>query len=212
MQVLRHAPVRRHHEVFDEIARAVALGDGEVDDFAIYDDGRCFDALEVQRPRRFASAAQAVRSFVLQTKLLAQLRVGRDRCGRWPVPLEPQSDGAIRELRVIVHESVVDRLARQAAICGHRELHDECKAIDVFVERGKIGREPLGKHGEHRDARVDGRGVRRRVIVGRRARRYERRYIGNAQPHDDGVVVSAFDMLDLIEIPRPWIVDRRPQQ
>jgi len=62
------------------------------------------------------------------------------------------------------------------------------------------------------DARVDRRRLARGMLIDRRLFRNEGIDVGDAYHHLDAAVGKAFGKLDLIEIARSVVVDRRPQK
>ena len=109
-----------------------------------------------------------------------------------------------------MHERSVHRGVGHDAVIRDIELDDNRETVLALVERGEIGREPLRQHWKHRHARVDGGRVARRVRIGGGTECHQGVHIGNADQEADASVRQAFRDLDLIEIARLAIVDRRP--
>ena len=205
-------PVGRNHEVLDQVARPVAPRDREIDHLAIHHHRRRLDALEIECSRQAPRSAQPLRRVVLHAHLFAERRPAGDCLRRGAVALEPGADRVVGKLCAVVDECSVDERVAECAVARDIELDDDGKAILAFVERGEVGRQSLGQHRKDGDASVDGCRVGRRVLVRRGAERDERLDVGNADADANTAVSQRLAHLDLVEVARAAVVDRRPWQ
>ena len=97
------------------------------------------------------------------------------------------------------------------ALGVHDEFGDHRGAVLVLVERGEIGGELVGQHGEVAGGGIDGLGLMRGVLVDGGVLRHGCRNVGHADAHTDAAG-DALGPLDLIEIARGVVVDRGPEQ
>ena len=104
----------------------------------------------------------------------------------------------------------VDIGSRHDAVRTDRHVDDEGRAILVLVERGQIGRELRRQHREDPRRCVHRGRVRARVAVERGPLDHERVNVGDGD-QEPGAARGDAD-LELIEIPRVVVVDRRPGQ
>ena len=125
---------------------------------------------------------------------------------------QPRRHVFVDELRVVAHQRAVHLLAADLAARIDHELDDQRRAIDVRKERREIVREALGEHRKDGEARVERRRRARGVLVDRAVLRHEGVDVGDADQNANVAVRQALAHLDLIEIARLAVVDRRPEE
>ena len=147
---------------------------------------------------------------VLQAQLPLDLPRGGHRRGRGRLPVEPRRDGVVGQPGLVPHEGAGDRRAVDRAVPAGGERDHDGQPVLVLVERGEVGREPLGQHREHLRRRVDGGGVRPRALVDRAAARDRRVDVGHRDEEAHRAVGKLLGHRQLVEVARVVVVDRDP--
>ena len=148
---------------------------------------------------------------VLKSELRVQARHRRDPRRRGALPVEPGGHRVVGQLRAVPHDRAVDLGRARRPVGAQRHLDDEREALLPLAERGEIGREPLGQHGEDPPGRVDGRRVGPRVAVERRTAADQR---VDVRDRDEDLHLPGGQRLgdgELVEVARVVVVDRAPE-
>ena len=205
----RHA-VGRHHEVLDDGLGAVrGLGEQVLD--AVPLDHRVqLGARELECSLVRPPVAKVAGDRILPPELRVEPRHARERGGRGPGSLEPRGDRVVGQLRLVANQRAVDVRLHDRAGVVDRHVADHRFAILVLVERGAIGRELRRQHREDDRGRVNRGGVERSVLIERRVFRHQRVDVGDRDQHARRRARRFDDNLQLIQIPRVVVVDRRP--
>ena len=140
-----------------------------------------------------------------------------DRARRAPASLRPRARRrreSYASFALVVHGGAIDRPRSSTSpsfVADH--LDDDGEPVLALVQRGQVRREPLGQHREDLRRRVDGRRVRARVLVDRRAlrARARRRPRWRRRP-SRGRRREPLGDRELVEVARVVVVDRRPEQ
>ena len=130
--------------------------------------------------------------------------------GKGPRPARNASMSSVHEMRVILHARAVHVIGLDRTVGSDDVLDDKCKAIDVRVERGEVGRQARRQHGKDDCGRVDRRRVHRGMPVDRRAFRRGHVHVGDCHEHADTVAGQRLGDRQLIEIARVVVIDRTP--
>ena len=177
---------------------------------------RCrLDRLELERAVPLAFRLEPLGRLPLQSKLRGETRRFCDLV-RWlhraaAGVLEPSARVVVRELCLVPHKASIDVELRDVAILLNI-LDDYRDAIGALVQRREIGREPLGQHWKDLYTGVHGSRILLRVQVGGRLLRDQCVDVGDRDENANRAVAQLVGDLDLIEVARFGVVDRRPQE
>ncbi len=159
-----------------------------------------------RRARRRCAAASCRRRFSANPSTAASAG------GISPSSCEPRPDGPVGELGVVVHERPADVLRHHRAALVHGHPDDDREAVLTGVQRGEVGAQAVGQHGEDARRRVDGGRVDAGVGVDRRAGRDGRGHVGDRHQDPRAAVHLALRDGELIQVLRVVVVDGAPEQ
>ena len=212
LEEARGHAVRGDHQVLDDLATAALVDERERDDLAVLRDGAGFGRLELECAVLDATTTKPPRRLFLHEQLIAERGVLRDLGRRLAATIEPRAHVLVDELRVVAQARAVHLGRDDRPVRGDRHVRHDREAIDAGEQRGHVARQLVRQHRERRHAGVERRGVRRGMAVEGRLLRDEHVDVRDADPHADRAVGEALRDLDLIEVGRLAVVDRRPEQ
>ena len=200
------------HQVLDDARGRGSCRRAERDDLAVLRDGTRFGGLELERAVLDATTTKAPRRLLLHEQLIGERGVLRDLGRRLAATIEPRSDVLVDELRVVrrraryTSDAMIEPSGAivMSVTTARRSTPASSDVTSLDSSSGSIGK--------RRDAGVERRGVRRGVAIEGRLLRDEHVDVGDADPHADRAVGEALRDLDLIEVGRLAVVDRRPEQ
>ena len=210
LEELRDRDVARDHEILDQVARVILVHDLEVDDLAVLRDRRRLDRLELERAVAHALGLEPLRRLVLELELLGQHLVAGDLLRRRARRRARRRRRRRRASRGCEPSRGRRRTRSTSPLRVDHRLDRDREAVLAFVERRAVRRQLFGQHRKDVDAGVDRRAVGERVLVDRRALRHERIDVGDGDDEPDIAVGQPLRDLDLVEIARLVVVDRRP--
>ena len=210
VEKLGHCHIRGDHEILDEMTRPRLLD--EFDTHALVGTQHClsFDRIETQRPAPPALRAQALRSSILQPKLILN-SFGRGR-RQHTAPIEPCTHARIRELRFVVDAGEVDIMRFYRAIRRDEKLDHDAWTVGVLRKRSELSGEMVRQHRIRHDAGVYRAAIRRGETIGSRVFADRSIDIRDTDSHAHIAVRKFLGDLYLIEVHRRVVVDRRPWQ
>ena len=157
-------------------------------------------------------ADHALRGCILKLQLSGQSPIGRHFGRRSFSTFQPSAHGVVGQLRPVPDQCPVGLTVRDRARPVYRKLDDDRCAIFVLVERSDALGEFHRQHGEDFDAGIDRGCLAPGMAVDDRAGVNARVHIGHADQHANTPIGQLLGPLDLIQILRGIIVDRRPEQ
>ena len=166
----------------------------------------------VRAPRRWRRSFMACATRACRRSWSAIRGCAATLLGRLAGPVEPGGDGVVGELRLVPDERAVDVRCRHRPVGSDRHLDDDREPVVPLAKGRKVGRESLGQHREDLGRGVDGGRVRTRVAVERAARGHPRIDVGHRHEQLHGRCGEGLRDLQLVEVARVVVVDRRPRQ
>ena len=205
-------PVRRDHEVLDDLACPVAPLGGEPAHRVAVELGLHLDRLELERSLLMAIGLEPLGHAILKSQVVGQAGDGADGRRHRALALEPRAYAPVRELGAIAHHRPVHVGALAPALAVDRDLDHDRQPVRLLHERCEVGAQALRKHGEDLGRCVDRGGVGPGVIVHRGAGLDERRDIRHRHPDPGRAVCKRLRHGELIQVARVVVVDRAPQE
>ena len=113
---------------------------------------------------------------------------------------------------MVLHRGGINVRANDRAFGIDVHLYDDRQTVRPFAQRRVVRGQRLRQHREDSRARIDGARIRSRVLVERRATVHERFDVGDPHPNTDVSRRELLRDLDLVEVARFVVVDRRPRE
>ena len=206
----RRHPVRRDHEILDELLRPVFPFDLEIPDLLLVEYRTRLDRFQVQGPVLMPEQLELLRREVLGPEVRIEALHSRDRLRHRPLPLQPGRHAVVGQLRPVADRGSVDLRPRSEPSSPITHLDDDGRAVFHVAKRREIGRQLLGKHREDLPRGIDRSGVLPRVLVDRRALFHEGVHVGDGDADLHRAARKNLRDGELVQVAGVVVVDRSP--
>ncbi len=210
-QRLRHRLVRSNHQLFNQIGRTIVKHSPNRLHLPIHHNRIGLRPAKLQRPLPHPLRPQRHRRLILQLQLRPQ-SIGNSNLRIRPRrPLQPRPHVAVRKLRLVPHHGPVDTRPPHHPLGVHHKLNHMRRAIFLLIQRSHIRRQLRRQHRKIPHRRIHRLRLIRCMPIDHRVLPHRSRNIRDPHPHANAAI-HPLRHLNLIQIPRRIVVDRRPQQ
>ena len=136
--------IRRDHEIFNDVAGAILLARGEIQNRTFRRHHRMqFHRLERERPGIVTADTKYLRRGILQFQLCLKLRTlldlrqrltARFRHARSCCSVKPRGHGVVGQLRLVLHDCRINSSVRYGAILRDQQLGNHRKPLRALVQ------------------------------------------------------------------------------